>query len=181
MTRHIARKCGATWGPGAPGKFTAGTALPASPQAGVCPARRKRLCPSPCRDRTTRAPYGVQTVPLSTLYAHKPRTNRAGQTAVRLPAPGTERSGTRPSPSPRAPAPRLLVPSTEDAHISPSSPPLSLPKYLQPKGIAVSDRQNGLGHRRGALARLLASLKTAALRGCAHEARGRREALGVPL
>lgn len=154
MTGHIARKCGTTWGPvhPPPGMFTAGTALPTSPRVGVSPAGRKLLCPSPRPHRTTRAPYGLQTIALSTLCACKPGTSRAERTAVCLPAPGTESWGTWPSPSPRASAPRLLVPSTEDAHISSSSPLLSLPKYLQPEGIAVSDRQKGLGHRRGAFA-----------------------------
>lgn len=69
----------------------------------------------------------------------------------------------------------------KDAHISPSLPPLSLLKYLQPKVIAVPDLQNGLRHKLSAFAQLLASPKTAALRGCAREARGQREALGVPL
>lgn len=54
-------------------------------------------------------------------------------------------------------------------------------EFLQPKGIAVADPQNGLRRKLGACARLLASPKSAALRGCAREARGQREAPGVPL
>lgn len=44
-----------------------------------------------------RIPYGIQTVGHSTLYPSKPRRYR---TTVCLSAPGTEGSGTGPSPSP---------------------------------------------------------------------------------
>lgn len=54
-------------------------------------------------------------------------------------------------------------------------------EVLQPKGIAVPDPPSGLWHKLGAFARLLASPKTPALPGCAREARGQREAPGVPL
>lgn len=55
-------------------------------------------------------------------------------------------------------------------------------EFLQPKGMVVPDPQSGLRHKQlGAFARLLASPKRAALLGCARQARGQREAPGVPL
>lgn len=72
------------------------------------------------------------------------------------PAPDTESSGTWP---PLVCAgPRFLAPSTKDALVSPPSPPLSLQKHLQLKGIAVHDPQRGLRHKLGEFSRLAAGV-----------------------
>lgn len=173
MTEHTAGKLGITGVHNPRGEGFAPEKAPLQRGENCC-------IPAPYRDSTTGAPYSLQTLRHSTLYPYKPRRNHTKETVVCLPAPETESSGTRPAPQP-APAPRFLGPSTKDAHVSLPSPPLPLLKYLQPKGIAVPDLQNGPGHKLGAFAQPLASPNTAALRGCAREARGGREALRVPL
>lgn len=96
--------------------------------------------PAPLTDRSQKALHAVRL---------RPCGNDTRQTVVYLSALGTENSGTWPA---QRKAPRFLAPSTEDAHVSPASPPLSLPKHLQPKGIAVPDPPSGLRHKLRAFA-----------------------------
>lgn len=92
----------------------------------------------------------IRTPPPAPLAVYRP-----SGTAHRIPTSpaGTTRHGQRSAcardrkfadrASPTAP--RVLGRSTEDAHVSPPSPPLSLPKHLQPKGIAVPGPQRSSG------------------------------------
>lgn len=151
-----------------------------SPQEGASPARRKLL--SPCPTSRHHHPRPLRLMHHKASHAVSPtKPVRPIQDRLRSVCLSSERQlGDLTSPKP-APAPRFLAPSTEDAHVSPPSP-LSLAKHLQPKGMVVPDPQSGLRHKQlRAFARPIASPKRAALPGCAREARGQREAPGVPL